>query len=91
MMPSTQTELEPRGCIFHILCIHNAPLFGFCEVEHPSEEEDTVACQSLMHTFNRINTKSTNQRYISSVSQTTHIELEQKDCIFHILGIQNAS
>ena len=59
------------------------------KVEHPSEEEDTRAWQSPMHTFNRRNTKSTTQRDISSMLQTTQIELKQKYCIFHILGIQN--
>ena len=63
---------------------------GFCQVEHPSEEEDTSTYQSPMQTLNRRNKKSTTQRDISSMSQTTQIELEQKYCIFHILGIQNA-
>ena len=63
---------------------------GFCQVEHPSEEEETSAYQSPMHIFNRRNKKSTTQRDISSISQTKQIELEQKYCIFHILGIQSA-
>ena len=66
-------------------------LTDFYQVEHPSEEEDTSACQSPLQTFNIRNTKSTTQRDISLMSQTTQIELEQKDCFFHNLGIHNAT
>ena len=91
MSQTTQIKLEPKGCIFHNLGIQNENRSEFCQVEHPSEEEDTSACQSPLQTFNRRNTKSTTQSDISLMSQTTQIELEQKDCIFHNLGIQNAN
>ena len=87
MSQTTQIELEPKGCIFHNLGIQNKNRSEFCQVEHPSEEEDTSACQSPLQTFNRRNTKSTTQRDILSMLQTTQTELEKKDCIFHILGI----
>ena len=35
MSQTTQIELEPKGCIFHNLCIHNSNLSEFCQVEHP--------------------------------------------------------